>query len=87
MGRKQYQIIQQRVVQKLPAPPRLTKEVRDALQTVYDLACEMSFDQSYYERLVDDNGHEHLCGREIRVLKALNIVRVAFGLVGDEEKP
>lgn len=51
------------------------------LQTVYELACEMSHCNAYFE--IDDEGN--LLGRRADVLKALNTVRIAFGLNGEAE--
>ena len=50
-----------------------------ALQIVYDLACEMSHCSSYAE--IDDDGT--YVGVDPAVLRALNRVKICFGLKGD----
>jgi hypothetical protein len=52
------------------------------LQLVYDMAVEMSGSSSYGE--YDEETSNYL-GREREVLKALNMVREAFGLAGEPE--
>lgn len=51
------------------------------LQMVYELACEMSHCNAYFE--IDDDGQP--AGRRTDILKALNSVRVSFGLDGEVE--
>jgi len=57
---------------------RKRRTPRQALQVVYDLACEMSHSSSYAE--IDDDGD--VFGTDPEILEALKVVRGYFRLRG-----
>jgi hypothetical protein len=59
----------------------LARQLKKPLQTVYDLACEASFCNSYFE--MDGN---QVVGRRQDILDALNLVRKVFRLKGKVER-
>jgi hypothetical protein len=56
---------------------------RKQLQLIYDLACEMSHSNSYFE-MDDDN---EVIGRRQDIIDALNTVRKLFRPKGKVERP
>jgi hypothetical protein len=57
------------------------RSFRKKLQTIYDLACEMSFCNSHME-----TGGNEVVGRRQDILDALNLVRKVFRLKGKVER-